>query len=166
MALTTALAFQLTSPFAGCQPIHETSTTKKHPLGTLVRAVDPIYGEGAFIYALGVASTAQGNLCTFNNGVVPASVRTVTTTVGPCGVAMSANVALQYGWYQVQGAGVITSSGATIENVCGTTATPGVVDDSGSAIRVEGTRFVTAQDAPGSGFTGVQLNFPSCSLDG
>lgn len=166
MALTTALAFLPTSPYAGIQGIHVTSTTKNHPLGTVVRAVDPIYGEGAFIYALGVASTIQGNLCTFNNGVVPATVRTVATSVGPCGVAMSANVAAQYGWYQIQGAGVITSSGATIENVCGTTATPGVVDDSGATIRVDGTRFVTAQDAPGSGFTGVQLNYPSCSLDG
>ena len=59
MALTTALAFQPTSPYAGVQGIHVTSTTKQHPLGTVVRAADPIYGEGAFIYGLGVASTAR-----------------------------------------------------------------------------------------------------------
>lgn len=166
MALTTALAFLPTSQFAGCQGIHVTSTTQNHPLGTIVRAQDPIYGEGTFVYAKGVANTVQGNLCTFNNGVVPASVRTLTTSVGPCGVAMSANVASQYGWYQVQGASVISSASATIENVCGTTGTAGSVGNSTTAVRVDGTRFVTAQDAPGSGFTGVQLNWPSCNLDG
>src|SRR4051812_23955161 len=120
MALTTALAFLPTSQFIGIQGIHVTSTTKNHPLGTVVRAQDPLYGEGAFVYALGVASTAIGDLCPFNTGTSPASVRTLAASVGPCGVAMSANVALGYGWYQIQGATVINSASATINTVCGT----------------------------------------------
>lgn len=167
MALTTALAFKPTSAFAGCQPIHDTSTTQQHPLGTIVRAVDPIYGEGAFVYAKGVASTAQGDLCTFNTGSSPASVRAVEASVGPCGVAMSANVASQYGWYQIEGAGVVATTGTvTINTMAGTTATPGVLSDTSSGHRVDGARFTTAEDAPGSGFTGVQLMRPCCNLDG
>ncbi len=166
MAMTTALAFQLTSAYAGAQPIHVTSTTKNHALGTRVRAVDPIYGEGEFVYCVGVANTVLQDFCTYNNGAVPATVRTINTSVGPAGIAMSANVASQYGWYQIWGASAVNSSGATIENVAGTIATAGRLDDSGATIRVEGTRFTTAQDAPGSGFTGIQLCYPSCSLDG
>lgn len=166
MALTTALAFLPTSDIAGLQGIHVTSTTQNHPLGTVVTAWDPVYGVGEFIYAKGVASTAQGDFCTFNTGSVPASVRAVAASVGPGGVAMSANVASQYGWYQISGAGVVASAGATVNTTCGTSATAGTLGNSTTAQRVDGARFTTAQDAPGSGFTGVQLSRPTCGLDG
>ncbi len=166
MAITTALAFKPTSAFAGVQGIHVTSTTQNHPLGTYVRAQDPIYGEGGFVYAKGVASTVIGDACTLDTGVVPATVRTVAASAGPIGIAMSANVASQYGWYQVDGAGLVASSAATINTTCGTSATAGTLVNSTTAVRVDGMRFTTAQDAPGSGFTGVQMASPTCGLDG
>lgn len=166
MAYPTTIAYQPTQPFLGVQPIQTTSTVQNHPLGTIVRAQDPVYGEGEFIYAKGVASTAAGDFCTFNTGSVPASVRTVAASVGPAGIAMSANVASQYGWYQISGAGVVASASATIDTVCGTTATPGTLGNTGATVRVDGARFTTAQGAPGIGFTGVQLNRPNCNLDG
>ena len=43
------------------QRIDAISTTKNHPLGTIVRAVDPTYGEAEFIYLKGVASTVVGS---------------------------------------------------------------------------------------------------------
>lgn len=97
---------------AGAQPIANTETTQKHPLGTIVRGVDPTYGEGEFIYLLGVASTAVGFLVTYNATTYQT---TLSPTSGPSApyngnsvaVAMSANVASQYGWYQISGLAVI-----------------------------------------------------------
>src|SRR4051812_25711329 len=99
MAYPTTIAFQPTTPFVGCQPIGTTSTTQNHPFGTIVRAVDSVYGEGEFVYAKGVASTAAGDACTINTktGVTARAVHT-TAARGLIGVAMSANVASQYGW--------------------------------------------------------------------
>ena len=54
------MAFRITSNVVGSQPIADTSTTKNHPLGTIVTAVDPTLGGGEFIYLKGVASTVVG----------------------------------------------------------------------------------------------------------
>ena len=40
------MAYAVTN-LAGAQPIANTSTEQKHVLGTIVRAWDPTYGEGA-----------------------------------------------------------------------------------------------------------------------
>jgi hypothetical protein len=92
----------------GCQPIADTSTTQQHPLGTIVRAVDPTYGEGEFIYLLGVGSTVVGSVVKYNATTYQTAL--IANTAGqavPLAVAMSANVASQYGWYQISGLAVI-----------------------------------------------------------
>lgn len=102
---------------AGCQPIEDTATTQKHPLGTIVRGNDPTYGEGEFIYLLGVASTIVGSLVIYS-----ATTYQTTLTVGathkntgnPLAVAMSANVAAAYGWYQVYGNAVIKKTAVAV----------------------------------------------------
>jgi hypothetical protein len=92
----------------GLQQIDQTSTVKNHPLGTIVRAHHGTYGEGEFIYLKGVASTAVGSLVSYNQsaGTTTLSANTANLTT-PVAVAMSANVANQYGWYQIDGAAVI-----------------------------------------------------------
>lgn len=100
------------SPYtiAGCQPIANTETTQKHPLGTIVRAVDPTYGEGEFIYLLGVGSTEVGFIALYNATTYQTALLTVANGKNkgaPIGVAMSANVGSQYGWYQISGNAVI-----------------------------------------------------------
>lgn len=88
----------------GIQPIANTSTVQNHPLGTIVRAYDPTFGQGEFIYLLGVASTVVGlsviyNATTFQTTLSPNTAQ----EAAPLAVAMSANVAAQYGWYQIAG---------------------------------------------------------------
>lgn len=95
---------------AGMQPIENTETTQKHPLGTLVRGVDPTYGEGEFIYLLGVGSTVVGMVVKYNATTYQTALLTVTNGKNkgvPVAVAMSANVASQYGWYQINGNAVV-----------------------------------------------------------
>ncbi len=88
----------------GIQPIAVTSTTQNHPLGKIVRADDPTLGEGEFIYLLGVASTVTGiavrwDATTFQTTILPSTANLDV----PVAWAMSANVASQYGWYQIGG---------------------------------------------------------------
>jgi hypothetical protein len=101
------MAYALTSPYIGAQAINVTDAVQNHPLGTTVRAVDPTFGEGEFIYLLGVVSTTVGSVVTYD-------VTTYQTTLAAAGAnlpravafAMSANVASQYGWYQISGLAV------------------------------------------------------------
>lgn len=84
------------------QAIGDTSTTKKHSLGQIVRAKDPTYGAGEFIYLQGVASTVEGSWVVYDAEVGTTKLIT-PNSIGPVAIACSANVASQYGWYLIQG---------------------------------------------------------------
>lgn len=99
----------------GIQPIALNSTTQNHPLGTIVRAYDPTFGAGEFIYLLGVASTVVGNTVTYNATTYQTTLSPNTANnEGPQAVAMSANVAAQYGWYQIGGLAVVKKSAVQV----------------------------------------------------
>jgi len=100
------MAYIITDTIAGSQAIATNSTTQNHPLGTIVRAKDPTYGEGEFIYLQGIASTTVGDPVTYDAAFVTA--RAVAGNVLPRAVAfaMSACVASEYGWYQIGGIAV------------------------------------------------------------
>ena len=60
------------SSLAGAQPIANTETTAKHALGTIVRANDPTYGEGEFIYLKGIGSTVVGSIVNYDDSYTTA----------------------------------------------------------------------------------------------
>jgi len=108
------MAYRLSTPLVGAQPIADTSTTKNHPLGTIVKAEDSTYGEGEFIYLLGVASTTVGNVVNYDAAGHQTALQSTAVGVDrPVAVAMSANVASQYGWYQIGGLAVVKKASAT-----------------------------------------------------
>ena len=104
------MAYAITDTVAGTQGIADSSTTQKHPVGTVVRAKDPTYGEGEFIYLIGVASTLVGSIVTYHDGDTLVGQTALSTTAvdsgAPLAVAMSANGAAAYGWYQISGVAV------------------------------------------------------------
>lgn len=87
-----------------------------HALGTIIRADDPTFGEGEFIYLVGVGSTVVGSLVTYDPFNNTTTLATNTTKQGnPVAVAMSANNATTtYGWYQIAGAAVIKKNATKI----------------------------------------------------
>lgn len=95
----------------GLQDIATTSTTQNHALGMVVKAKDATLGYGEFIYLKGVASTVVGSIVNYDDAFQTALD---TSAVGgpsrPLAVAMSANVASQYGWYQIGGLAVATKA--------------------------------------------------------
>lgn len=98
------MAYKVVEPQVGVQDIATTSTTQKHGLGKIVRAKDDTLGYGEFIYLKGVANTVVGSPVVYDT----ANYQTALAPVGsklpqPIAFAMSANVAGQYGWYQISG---------------------------------------------------------------
>lgn len=156
------MAYNVSLP--GAQPIANTETTQKHPLGTIVRAWDPTYGEAEFIYLLGVASTAVGSIVTYD----ASTYQTVLCAVGgniprPIAVAMSANVASQYGWYQIAGVAVCKKT-CTISLAAGAAVgvlTIGLIAGTGSGKEIQGAAVAAVASATAGRTTvSVMLNRP------
>lgn len=128
------------------QRVDETSTTQNLPLGTIVRAQDDNGRSGEFIYLQGIASTVAGSWVTYNQEGATALL--VASAVGPVAVAMSANVASQYGWYQISGRAATQASSVAIASgaVLYSTASAGSIDDAVvSGDRIYNARQVAAK---------------------
>lgn len=99
------MAYKIVSPtLGGWQPIGASDTVANHALGTVVTAQDPVFGQGEFIYLLGVASTVTGSLVTYDGTTYATTLSATTANQGrPVAWAMNANVASNYGWYQISG---------------------------------------------------------------
>lgn len=114
------------------QPIDETSTTRKHPLGERIRCRDmgtTDRGEAEFVYARGVASTVAGDCCVISTNN-DAAIRAVARSIGPLGWAMAAIVASNYGWFQVGGIAIANVLASFADDLaCYLTATAGSIDD-------------------------------------
>lgn len=142
------MTYQITD-LVGAQGLTETSTTKKHPLGTIVKAKDPTYGEGEFIYLQGVASTVAGSVVTYNT-VGATALCTVGGNVSkPVAVAMSANVASQYGWYQISGvaSGYKLATNSLAAGVAVGVKTVGRISATGSGKEILGATVYAAASA-------------------
>lgn len=132
-------------------------------LGEIARAYDPTYGMGEFIYLKGVVGTLLGMVVTYDQYLKTTTIAPATAGKGSVAVAMSANVANQYGWYQIGGAAVVLAPNAMAvgADVFMLAATPGSVDDA----QVNGEQIVnatvsTTTGTPAAGFGVIQINRP------
>lgn len=155
------MTFSVTEARIGVQAIAETSTTQRHPLGTVVRATDPTYGAGEFIYLAGVASTAIGSWVKYMEDGYTTSLL-AANDIGQVAVAMSANVASQYGWYQIKGKAIGKALASYADNgLVYATATAGSVDDAAVAgDRVKKALGASAIDTPSTGFAEFEIDRP------
>lgn len=153
--------FKLTTGEIGGQPIDETSATRHHDLGRVIRAKDfssDDWGEGEFIYLLGVISTVVGSVVVYSSDDY-STILTIASSVGPIAVAMSINVGSQYGWYQIQGKGAAKAKTGFIDNAdCYVTSTAGSIDDADvGGDYINGMRGAAAVGTPSSGLAEVEL---------
>jgi hypothetical protein len=111
------MAYAITTPYIGAPVFTDTDTTKKVPLGTMARGFDSTYGEGEFIYLLGVGSTEVGSVVIYNTTTWQTALVTAANGKNkglPVAVAMAANLASNYGWYQVSGNAVVKKTGVAV----------------------------------------------------
>ncbi len=148
----------------GLQPINVASSTQAHVLGTVIRARDVNYGEGEFVYLMGVASTAAGDAVCYNSktGVTVRAVDGGSTSVGAVGIAMAATTAGLYGWYQISGSGPVNAATTAANTQAFLTSTAGQIDDTGSST-IAG---LTISAATSAGFATVQLDRPAVNPSG
>ena len=156
--------YQIVNPIVGTQNIADTSTTQNQVLGTIVQADDTdttAYGAGMFIYLAGVASTVLGSWVTFNQDDNTTALL-AANAIGPVGIAMSINVASQYGWYQIYGKGVGKClSGYADNGLVYATATAGSIDDAVvSGDRVKLALGASAIDTPSTGLAEFEIQYP------
>lgn len=157
-----------TENLLGVQPIGASSTTKNHDLGTIIRARDPVYGAGEFIYLLGVAATIAGSVVIWNGNAT--GTPTFQTTLAPAtanlaqpiAVAMSVNLAGSFGWYQISGNAVVATNGTLAAGPA-----PVYLSGSGqvSSTGVAGKQVlnainVTATGTPAANQAVIELNRP------
>lgn len=157
------MAFKITDPLVGAQPIAVTDTTQNHALGTIVRAEDPTYGAGEFIYLKGVASTVVGSMVDFDPYLATTALSPATGGVGPVAVSMSANVASQYGWYQIAGVAAVKAPNAMTAgaDVFSLAATPGSVDDAAvNGEQILNAKVSTTTGTPSTGLALIEINRP------
>lgn len=141
--------------------INTTSTVAENPLGLIVQAADPVYGVGEFIYLRGVANTVVGSWVTYNldDG---STTLLAPNAIGPVAVAMSANVANQFGWYQISGKAVGLALAGFVDNAnVYATATAGSVDDAVVAgDRVKLAVGASAVGTPSAGLAEFEISRP------
>lgn len=142
MAATTSPTFHIADPVVGNQDINVTATTisKAHFLGQIVTGYDVSNGYGEFIYLLGVANTAVGSVVTWNASTFQTTLAAVGANVPfPVAYAMSANVAGQFGWYQISGL-IVAKKTSTVSIPVGAVAilTAGLTAKSATGKELEG----------------------------
>lgn len=157
------MAYTFQDPVLGLQPIAVTDTVQRHALGYIAKAVDPLYGLGEFIYLKGIGSTAVGSMVDYDTYLGVTALSPATAGSGSVAVAMSPNVALQYGWYQIEGAAVVKAPNAMVvgADVFSLAATPGSVDDAAvNGEQIMNAKVSTTTGTPGAGLGVIQINRP------
>lgn len=154
------MAYTPIEPIIGLQPIAITSTTQKHPLGYRTKAIDPVYGVGEFIYLSGVASTVVGSAVTINQDDHSTTLL-AANAIGPVGFAMSANVASQYGWYQIYGKAIAKTDTAADNARVWIDGTSGQVDDDTvDGDLVHNAKYASANGTPSAGLAELEIQYP------
>ena len=108
---------QIANTDAGFTPPNSSTAIPTPPttLGTIVKAFDPTYGEGEFICLLGVASTVIGSVVTYSPTTWQTALSPNTANLAqPLAVAMSANLAGTFGWYQIGGLAVVKKTAVAV----------------------------------------------------
>jgi hypothetical protein len=157
------MAYINTSGIAGAQPIATTDTVQNHPLGKIVTAKDPTYGEGEFIYLKGASSTAVGSWVTYNMDDGTTTLL-VPNAIGPVAVAMSANSSTSnYGWYQIQGKAIANAADVADNAKVYIDTAAGRCDDAVVAgDKVHNAKWASAEDTA-TNLAEVEIARPFCT---
>lgn len=160
------MPYSIFNPQIGLPPITDTqlaaeASTESAKLGTIVQAQDDVYGTGEFIYLRGLAATQVGTWVTYNADDYSTTLL-AANAIGPVAVAMSANLAGFYGWYQISGKAVGRALAGFLDNAnVYATATAGSVDDTIVAgDRVKMAVGASAVGTPAAGLAEFEIARP------
>ncbi len=142
------------------QAITDVSTTANLPLGTIIRARHEDYGAGEFIYLTGVVGTVAGSWVIYNSDAFTTTL-IAPNAIGPVAVAMGANVASSYGFYQIQGEALANASDVADSGKVYIDTLAGRCDDALVAgDRVKGAKWTSVEDTASNTRATVMLARP------
>lgn len=157
------MTWKIKEPLVFAQPIAETRAAAEaaHKLGTIVQAEHQTLGSGEFIYLKGLADTLLGSVVYYNASDFSTTL-VVANGIGPVAVAMSANVADRFGWYQIQGKAAGKVLAGFVDNAnCYLTATAGSLDDTDVAgDYVYNCKGASAVGTPAAGLAYLEIARP------
>jgi hypothetical protein len=161
------MAFVIINPQLGCPPIasalaasNAAGRSSPWKLGDVVKAVDPDYGVGEFIYLQGAANTVRGSAVLYNPDDWTTSLL-AANDIGSVAIAMAASVANLFGWYQIKGKGVVKAGTVADNGNVYSTASAGTLDDAVVAgDRVKNAKFASADGTPAAGLAEIEIDRP------
>lgn len=92
--------------FAGPQPFNDwfaPDTTQRHPLGLVVKAYDPFWGYGEFMYVDSVTTMEKGTLARWDETYTAEDYPNTANLGMMAGILMMSMVTGQFGWLQLSG---------------------------------------------------------------
>ena len=124
--------FSAIEGFAGTQPFNDwftPDTVQRHVLGTCVKAVDPFWGMGEFVYlkAPNDATVIKGSLVTWNELFVSVLLPTTAGQGFSFGVAMAPAIANTFYWAQISGYSIMKQTSDVAADVACAVAGTGLV---------------------------------------
>lgn len=146
----------------------QVDTTKRVPLGTIIKMQDETQGEGEFIYLPGAASVVEGCAVIFDPTPGAEVVAILDSDLHlnkgwPVAVAAIAIPALSFGWYQIGGIAktVAVAGCAAGRAFADPTNLTGAIDDTAIAgCQILNARLLTAVGVPAANFAYTYLNRP------
>lgn len=141
------MAYTIVDPILGAQPISETSTTKRHPLGTVVRGADPDAGEADFIYVQASNSVAQYDAIAVKAGykAAPLTLTNGQTAIEVAFTQIAVGAKDSYLWAMKGGRPLVRLAAACEKDVkLYATATGGVLDDATTSCLIVGLYATTS----------------------
>lgn len=154
--------FASLSPVLGSQPFNDwfaPDTTQRHPLGVVIPAVDPFWGQGEFMYIKSNDAILKGSSVAWDEVYQGVLLPSAVTQGFPFGIAMAPMASGTYGWIQLRGRAVIKTNATVAADgvlaiaaagILGATATGKQVLGVRNRISATGTKTFTANTMNGS----------------
>ena len=122
--------FSAIEGFAGTQPFNDwfvPDTVQRHVLGTTVKAVDPFWGLGEFIYVKSNDALLKGSLVMWDEAYLGVLLPTTAGQGFPYGVAMAPIPSASFGWLQIGGRCVYKTNATVAADTAVAVAAAGIV---------------------------------------
>lgn len=162
------MAYTHTDDVIGVTQLTSVDDTQRMQQGLTVKGSDPTLGMGRFMYLNNISggSIAAGDVCLIDERT-GAIKKVVTADRGPVGVAVAAQAATQWGWFQIEGIAVVNATTGAANSPAYEQATGGNVLSTVSATnKIDGMVYKTANGTPAAGQAYVQIQHPSANGNG
>ncbi len=139
--------FVTTHSVAGMQPINDwfsPDTTQRHPLGFVVDAFSPAFGQGRFIYIQSNDAILKGSLVAWDKDHKGVLLPSTAGQGFPFGVAIAPMASGTFGWIQVGGQAVYKTNATVAADTAVAVAAAGIVGTLANGKQLCGVRNVVA----------------------